>query len=116
MAGTPSRTARVSVARRNLKEAEGKLPARGIRTAYEASSWWARGRIDLKPDAIRTGWAYMRRVGGRKVARLTLRGLPVCHVLGSLRGGPMGRQKSAEAIVVACVPRRRAEQFEPNRR
>ena len=41
MARTPSRTARVSVARRNLKEAAGKLPARGTRTAYEASSWWA---------------------------------------------------------------------------
>lgn len=116
MAGTPSRTARVSVARRNLKEAEGKLPARGTRTAYEASSWWARGRIDPKPNAIRTGSAYMRRVCGRKVARLTLRGLPVCLELGSPRGGPMSRQKSAEAIVVAGVPRRRAEQFEPNRR
>ena len=115
MAGTPSRTARVSVARRNLKEAEGKLPARGTRTAYEASSWWARGRIDPKPNAIRTDSAYMRRVCGRKVACLTLRGLPACLVLGSPRGGPMSRQKSAEAIVVACVPRRRAEQFEPNR-
>ena len=37
MTGTPSRTARVSVVRRNLKEAAGKLPARGTRTAYEAS-------------------------------------------------------------------------------
>jgi len=105
MAGTPSRTARVSVARRNLKEAEGKLPARGTRTAYEASSGWARGRIDSKPDVIRTDSAYMRRVCGRKVVRLTLRGLPVCLVLGSPRGGPMSRQKSAEAIVVAGVPR-----------
>jgi len=116
MAGTPSRTARVSVARRNLKEAEGKLPARGTRTVYEASRWWARGRIDPKPDAIRIDSAYMRRVCGRKVARLTLRGLPVCLVLGSPRGGPMSRQKSAEVIVVAGVPRRRAEQFEPTRR
>ncbi len=33
MAGTPSRTARVSVVRRDLKEAAGKLPARGTRTA-----------------------------------------------------------------------------------
>jgi len=33
MTGTPSRTARVSAARRNPKEAEGKLLARGIRIA-----------------------------------------------------------------------------------
>lgn len=76
MTGTPSRTARVSAARGNLKEAEGKLLARGIRTAYEATSWGARGRIDSKPNVIRTEAAYMRRVGGRKVTRLTLRDLP----------------------------------------
>ena len=86
MAGTPSRTARVSVVRRNLKGERdqggsvnaGKLLARGTRTAYEASSWWARGPIDLKPNVIRTESAYMRRVGGRKVTRLTLRDLPPC--------------------------------------
>ena len=94
MAGTPSRTARVSVARRNLKEAEGKLPARGTRTAYEATSGWARGRIDPKPDAIRTDSAYMRRVGGRKVARLTLRGLSVC-----LRARTAGRRPDEPAEV-----------------
>ena len=78
MTGTPSRTARVSVVRRNLKEAAGKLLARGTRTAYEASSWWARGQIDSKPNVIRTGAAYMRRAYGRKVTRLTLRDLSSC--------------------------------------
>ena len=75
MTGTPSRTARVSVARRDLKEAEGKLPVRGTRIAYEAPARWARGPIDSKPEVIRIVPAYMRRVCGRKVTRLTLRGL-----------------------------------------
>lgn len=78
MTGTPSRTARVSAARRNLKEAAGKLPVRGTRTASEATARWARGRKDLKPDVIRIEPAYMRRIDGRKVARLTLRDLPLC--------------------------------------
>ena len=55
MTGTPSRTARVSIARWNPKEAEGKLPVRGTRTAYEATTRWARGPIDSKPDVIRSG-------------------------------------------------------------
>ena len=78
MTGTPSQTARVSTARRNPKEAEGKLLVRGTRTAYEASTRWARGPIHSKPDVIRTEPAYMRRMYGRKVARLTLRDLPLC--------------------------------------
>ena len=43
----------------------------------------------------------MRRVYGRKVTRITLGGLSVCPVLGTLRDVSMGRQKSAEAIVCA---------------
>lgn len=78
MTGTPSRTARVSAARWNLKEAAGKLPVRGTRTASEATARWARGRKDPKPDGIRIEPAYMRRIDGRKVARLTLRDLPSC--------------------------------------
>ncbi|WP_417388513.1 hypothetical protein, partial [Gimesia sp.] len=72
MTGTPSRTARVSAARRNLKEAAGKLLARGTRIAYEALVGWARRHKDSKPDVIRIGLVYMRRVYGRKVTRLTL--------------------------------------------
>lgn len=79
MTGTPSRTARVSAARRNLKEAAGKLPVRGTRTASEANVSWARGRKDPKPKVIRNETAYMRRIDGRKVARLTLRGLSPCR-------------------------------------
>ena len=79
MTGTPSRTARVSSARRNLKEAAGKLPARGTRTTYEATARWARGQIDSKPNVIQIRPAYMRRVYGRKVTRLTLRDLPSCR-------------------------------------
>lgn len=78
MTGTPSRTARVSAARRNPKEAEGKLLVRGTRTAYEATTRWARGPIDSKPNVIRIELAYMRRMYGRKVARLTLRDLSFC--------------------------------------
>ena len=84
MTGTPSRTARVPSVRWDLKEAVGKLPARGTRTAYEATSWWARGRIDLKPDVIRIETAYMRRVCGRKVTRLTLRDLSSCRLARSV--------------------------------
>jgi hypothetical protein len=51
MTGTPSRTARASVVRRSLKEAGGKVLARGTRSAYEAAGRWARGREDLKPDS-----------------------------------------------------------------
>ena len=78
MTGTPSRTARVSAARRNLKETEGKFPVRGTRTACEATARWARGRIDPKPNVIRIEPAYMRRIYGRKVARLTLRDQSLC--------------------------------------
>ena len=58
---------------------EGKLPVRGTRTAYEATTRWARGPIDSKPNVIQTEPAYMRRMYGRKVASLTLRGL-VCFM------------------------------------
>lgn len=103
MTGTPSRTARESAVRRSLKEAVSKLLARGTRIAYEASSWWARGQKDSKPDVIRTGAAYMRRVYGRKVTRLTLRGLSSCYMLVTLQSVAMGRQKSAEVIVTTGV-------------
>jgi hypothetical protein len=42
----------------------------------------------------------MWRVYGRKVTRITLGGLSVCPVLPTSRGVGMGRQKSAEVIVV----------------
>lgn len=51
MTGTSSQTARTSVARRSLKEAGGKVLARGTRSAYKAASGWARGPKDPKPDS-----------------------------------------------------------------
>ncbi len=43
----------------------------------------------------------MRRVSGTKVTRLTLGSLPFCLVLPALQGVGMGRQMTAEAVVVA---------------
>jgi len=44
----------------------------------------------------------MQRVDGAKVTRLTPGGLLVCHALGTPRGEPKGKQKSAEAIIAAA--------------
>ena len=105
MTGTSSRTARVPQVTANLTEAAGKLPARGTRTGYEALAWWARGRKDSKPNVIRTEPAYIRRVCGRKVTRLTLRDLRWCIFEDTSEGASdfarsrLLRQKSAEAIV-----------------
>ena len=60
MTGTPGRTARVSGMTRDLKEAAGKLLARGIRIAYEASDGWARGPKDSNPMSLDPIW----RIGG----------------------------------------------------
>ena len=51
MTGTSSRTARASIARWSLKEAAGKVLARGTRTANEAVSRWARVPKEPKPDS-----------------------------------------------------------------
>jgi len=56
----------------------------------------------------------MRRVYGRKVTRLTLRGLSSCPGLVVLQEAAMGRQKSAEAIVASRARSPRAEQIKPN--
>ena len=45
----------------------------------------------------------MRQVDGTKVTRLTLGGLPLCLVLPALQGVGMGRQTSAEAVVVVLT-------------
>jgi len=51
MTGTVSRTARVSSARRNLKEAVRKVPGPMHKNRIRGSHVWARGRIDSKPDS-----------------------------------------------------------------
>jgi hypothetical protein len=74
----PEPNGNCDVVMRRGKEAAGKTPARGVRTADEAQRWWARGHNDSKPDVIRTGGAYMRRVDGANVTRLTLGDLLAC--------------------------------------
>src|SRR5690625_6213009 len=49
MTGTVSRTARASAARRSLKEAVSKLPARRTGSAYEAGSCWAKVHKTKRP-------------------------------------------------------------------
>ena len=57
MVGTDSRTARVSVVRRNLKEAAGKIPARRTGIAYEAVISGREGQYLQSPITIREGVA-----------------------------------------------------------
>ena len=57
MVGTDSRTARVSVARRNLKEAAGKIPARRTGIAYEAVTSGREGIYLQSPITIQDGVA-----------------------------------------------------------
>jgi hypothetical protein len=57
MAGTASRTARVSTARWNLKEAAGKILARRTETAYEEVSSGREGKSLQSPIANREGGA-----------------------------------------------------------
>ena len=52
MVGTDSRTARVSVARRNLKEAAGKVLARRTGIAYEAATPGREGKSLQSPITI----------------------------------------------------------------
>jgi len=53
MVGTVSRTARVSGATRNLKEAVGKTPARRTEIAYEAATSGREGTVLRSPITIR---------------------------------------------------------------
>ena len=57
MVGTDSRTARVSVARRNLKEAAGKVLARRTGIAYEAVISGREGNYLQNPITIQEGVA-----------------------------------------------------------
>ena len=57
MTGTVSRTARVSTARSNLKEAAGKIPARRTEIAYEAVPSGREGQYLQSPIVIREGGA-----------------------------------------------------------
>jgi hypothetical protein len=62
-------------------------------------SYWVRRQISSKPNTC-TESAGVNAAGiSVKVARLTLGGLPACHVLLASREAGKGWQKSAEAIV-----------------
>ncbi len=97
--GTVSRTARVSIARWNLKEAAGKALARRTEIAYEASMW------DEEANVSKVRYLYGRH--GRKCGGHKREGgcaLPgevcrSCPVLLPPKGGGMSRQKSAEGIL-----------------
>jgi hypothetical protein len=94
MTGTPSRTARVSAARWSLKEAEGKSPAQGTRTVYEASVG-GRGSVGVRsPKSSRTD---ERRDGGcgEKVTRLTLGDLWFCPLAATGNGAMAGSEAPA---------------------
>jgi hypothetical protein len=95
MTGTPSRTARVPIARWDLKEAGGKLLTRGTRIACEA---WSHGRGSVEIRSPMSSGLRLCICGGcgRKVTRLTLGDLSICPVLGRPQGRLMGGQKSAE--------------------
>ena len=110
MVGTVSRTARVSGVTRNLKEAEGKIPARRTEIAYKAVTTGQAGTCLIKPnihpEGVEVDAAGVWEEGhanypGRSVvphrAKSRCRGIE--------KQFPHVRQKSAEAIVVVLTKR-----------
>ena len=83
MTGTPSRTARVPTARWDLKEAAGKPPTRGTRSACEASDR-GRGSVGVRSPKSSGSVRCICDGYGGKVTRLTLGDLPACQ-----EGGPI---------------------------
>src|SRR6185295_3976748 len=94
--GTISRTARVSIARWNLKEAAGKALARRTEIAYEA------GKLDEKANIFKVRYLYGKlgcRCGGHKREGESALPGEVCNFanwLRSLKSDGMKLQKSAE--------------------
>jgi len=103
MVGTVSRTARVSGATRNLKEAAGKIPARRTEIAYEAGMS-GRGGHDLQsPITIREDMSvYAAGIWSEGHAYYPGRSVvlhwPKFRCMGVGDNLPHVRQKSAEAI------------------
>ena len=85
---------------RSLKAAAGKLPTRGTRTASEASAWRARGRIDSKPDVIRTGPAATSANFWRNCVPCCRAG---CRTTGNRRSGARFRNWTSGSGE-SCVP------------
>ena len=110
MVGTISRTARVSVARRNLKEAASKIPARRTEIAYKAATTGQAGTCLIKPNIHPEGvevdaagkWeeGHANYPGRSAVPHWAKSGA------GELKSQlPDVRQKSAETIVVVLTKR-----------
>jgi hypothetical protein len=116
MTGTPSRTARVPAARQDLKEAAGKVPARGTRIAYEAIDSWARGPKYPKPESHpERSVVYAAGIWDEGHAPYPGRSGLLPETASVVVRRRVGSQKSAETIVVAGAPRRRVEREWPSR-
>ena len=114
MVGTVSRTARVSGATRNLKEAAGKVLARRTGTVYEAGASGREGANLQSPITIREGVSVYA-AGIWDEGRAHYPGRSAVPLLAKSWGRGAGkqfpdvRQKSAEAIGVGVTARQRAE-------
>ena len=103
MVGTVSRTARVSGATRNLKEAAGKTPARRTEIAYEAVMSGREGQVLQSPITIREDVSvYAAGIWSEGHAHYPGRSVvphwPKFRCMGVGDSPPRVRQKSAEAI------------------
>ena len=90
--------------RRGLKEAAGKSPARGTRSAYEATTSGREGQKIQSPIVIREGVGVdATGIWGEGVCAIHGEICPSAIELIPLRGGVMEGQKSAEGIVVSSA-------------
>ena len=81
--GSVSRTARVSIVRWNLKEAEGKVPNRRTEIAYKAEKGWTSLQHKMKSNTARIpaskcggymGWRLLHLIRGGLRGKLPTRG------------------------------------------
>jgi len=105
MSGTPSRTARVSTARWNLKEAEDKTPIRGTQILYEATVC-GRGSVGSQTQRHPERAGVYKAEMERRSHALPWEICPWATLLGRSRGQPIKGQKSAEGIVGRCSDQR----------
>ncbi len=121
MVGTVSRTARVSGATRNLKEAAGKTLARRTEIAYEADISGREGAVLQNPITIREGVSvYAAGIWSEGHVHYPGRSAVPHRAKSSAwelekKQFPHVRQKSAEAIRAGLTDRQRAEHVESNR-
>src|SRR5258708_7848875 len=82
MTGTRSRTATATAVKRGGVEAESKAPARGTRSAYEATQPVGEGSRRSEAQCHPDRRSYMQRVDGAKVTCLTSGDLEACRIAG----------------------------------